>query len=368
MVRYVGLSWEKTNSGSYDTTIDFYFDPLSERIQLNENVLIPDTISTPTGRRAFLTHQDSSGPLEFILDSTIASFFLSGIAGESAVTAGVVTTKIIPTANRLTLPSISVTVNSLYFKRQIAGAGIKRVTIRSDGGPSNLPTLQAELVGGTESKATQDIVSDVNSFSEQGKVLANTTGTLYLADADETITDEPIKVKNFEITIEPTFKEDPVIGTEGLDPELYIPESWRVRVTLTVPYTRGDNTTPPPASAGTVQWLSRYMGSSVDVDADGIGGAITRLWDILTSTKQPLNFRAYFDYGSGYTLQINLQSCVIIEPPDYNEEGKAIKDVGLVLEAIYKDDTGINETWEAIVGNAASDTAVLSPYPGAADV
>jgi len=363
LVRYIGLSWEKTDSGTYDTTIDFYYDAMSERVQLNENVLIPDMISVPAGRRAFLTHQDASGPLEFILDSTIASFFLPAVAGECSVASGVVTTKIVPTANFLTLPAISVTINSLYFNRKIAGAAVKRVTIRSDGGPSNLPMLQAELVGGKESRDVTDILTNVDSFSEGGKVLANTTATLYLADEDETITNEPIKVKSFEITIEPVFKEDPIIGTEGLDPDLYIPEAWRVRVNLTVPYTRGAGT--GTTAAGTIQWLNRYMGSSVDANADGIASAVTRVWDLLKAEEIPLIFRAKFDYGSGYTLQIDMAKMVIVEPPDYNEEGKVIKDVGLVLEALYKPDvsTGlINETWIAVIGNATSDTG--TNYPG----
>lgn len=353
MVRAVGVAAE-TSSGSYKVP-DYYFDPMSERIQLNENTLVPDTISTRAGRRAFLTHQDSSGQVEFILDTTIASFFLSAVAGQSTTVTGTTTISLVPTSSRKTLPSVSVMINSLYFLRKIASAGVKRVTIRSDGGPGNLPTLQVEFVGGTETKDVADTNVNVASFDELGKVLANTTGWLYLADDDITITNKSatglLKVKSFEIIIEPTFKEDPVIGTEGLDPELYYPENWRIRVNFTVPYT--------PAST---QWFARYMGSVQAPDGDGIGGSITRVWDLLGTgvTKLPLQFRAYFEYDANYNLQMDVRKAVIIDAPTYNEEGKTIRDVSLTLEAIHYEDT-VDKTWEAVIDNSSDFDGALLP-------
>jgi len=353
MVRAVGVAAE-TSSGTYKVP-DYYFDPMSERVQLNENVLVPDTISTRTGRRAFLTHQDSSGQVEFILDTTIASYFLSAVAGQSTTATGTTTISLVPTSSRKTLPSVSLMINSLYFLRKIAGAGIKRVTIRSDGGPGNLPTLQAEFVGGTETKDIADVNVNVASFTELGKVLANTTGWMYLADDDLTVTNKSatglLKAKNFEIVIEPVFKEDPIIGTEGLDPELYYPENWRIRVNLTIPYT-----------AASTQWMSRYMGSVQAPDADGIGGAITRVWDLLATgvTKLPLQFRAYFEYDADYTLQLDVRKAVIIDPHDYNEEGKTIRDVSLTLEAIHYEDT-TDKTFQAIIDNSTDFDGALLP-------
>jgi hypothetical protein len=357
MVRAVGVAAEAT-SGTYKVP-DYYFDPLSENVQLNENTLVPDTISTRTGRRSFLTHQDSSGPVEFILDTTVASYFLSAVAGESATAAGATTIALVPTANRKTLPSVSVTINSLYFLRKIAGAGVKRVTIRSDGGPGNLPSLQAEFIGGTETKDAPDANIDVTSFAdtELGKVLANTTGLIYLADDIVSVTGggDPgkIKTKSFDVTIEPTFKEDPIIGEEGLDPELYYPENWKITVNVTIPNT--------PANA---QWFARYMGSVVDPDADGLSGAVTREWDFLNQSDTdsfPLQFKAYFSYDANYDLEIDVENMVIIGPIGYNEAGKVISDVTLSLEAIHYDDAGVDKTFQAVVGNSTDFTGALLP-------
>lgn len=355
MVRAVGVAAE-TTSGIYKVP-DYYFDPLSERVALNENVLVPDTISTRAGRRAFLTHQDSSGQVEFILDTTVASYFLSAVAGQSSTVTGTTTVSLVPTSSRKTLPSVSLTINGLYFLRKISGAGIKRVTIRSDGGPGNLPTLQAEFVGGSETKEIADTNIDVSSFTELGKVLANTTGWLYLADDDVTIANKSatglLKVKNFEIVVEPMFKEDPIIGLNGLDPDLYYPENWRVRVNLTVPFTP-ENT----------QWFARYMGSSQDPDADGIGGSITRVWDFLDAVSGtgsfPLQFRAFFEYDSDYNLQIDVRNAVLIDSPDYNEEGKTIRDVSLSLEALHYDDSG-DKTWQGIIDNSTDFIGSVLP-------
>lgn len=358
MVRAVGVAAEASpNSGTY-VVPDYYFDPMSERIQLNENVLIPDTISTPTGRRAFLTHQDSSGQVEFILDTTVASYFLSAVCGQSTTTTGTTTIELVPTAERKTLPAVSVTINSLYFLRKIAGAGIKRVTIRSDGGPGNLPMLQVEFVGGTETKHVVDTNLNVSSFTELGKVLANTTGWLYLADDDDTVTNKSatglLKAKNFEVVIEPTFKEDPIIGIDGLDPELYYPENWRIRITLSIPYT-----------AESTKWMARYMGSQQDPDVDGIGGDITRVWDLLNEDAAqlalPIQFRAYFEYDANYNLQIDVRNSIIIEPPEYNEEGKTIRDVSLTLEGIHYDNAGVNETFQAVIDNSSDFDGSLLP-------
>ncbi|TET10493.1 hypothetical protein E3J84_03945, partial [Candidatus Aerophobetes bacterium] len=282
MVRGVGVTHE-TSSGIYlDPT--FYFDPMREGVALNENVVVPDTISTRAGRRTFLTHQDSSGPLEFILDTTIASFFLAAVTGGCSVTSGEVTIELAPDDNRKTLPSISLYLNSLYFLRKIAGAGVKRVTIKSDGGPGNLPTITAELVGGTETKTAADANLNVSSFNELGKILANVTAAIGLADADETVGSEVIKTKSFEITIEPTFKEDPVIGENGLPSDMYYPESWAFRFNLTFPYI--------PVNT---KWLMRYMGSEVDPGVDGIPSEITRIWDVYQdpdTIKFPLRVQA----------------------------------------------------------------------------
>ena len=361
-MRFSGWAWEKTNSGVYESSMEFILDMLSERVQLNENVLVPDTCSTPTGRRAFLTHQDSSGPLEFWLDTTVASIFLPAVLGECTPGASKVTCAIVPTANRKTLPSLSATINSTKFLRKIAGAGVKRVTIRSDGGPGNLPTLQVELVGGTETRDAPDATKTVGDLNELGKILANTTCRLYLADEDlpyTTMVNHPIKTKSFEVTIEPQFKEDPIIGTEGLDPELYVPESWRIRASLTVPYTAGAGAS--GVSPGTVQWLARYMGADNVPDADGIVGAVTRVWDLMKSTKIPLAFEMKFTYDTTYNLQINIDKAIIIDPPDYNEEGKVIKDVGLVLEALYNYESA-DKTIEAVIGTDTTGAADLPGY------
>jgi len=358
MVRAVGVAAEASpNSGAW-VTPDYYFDPLSEGVQLNENTLIPDTISTRTGRRAFLTHQDSSGPVEFILDTTVASYFLSAVAGESATAVGVTTISLIPTANRKTLPSVSVTINSLYFLRKIAGAGVKRVTIRSDGGPGNLPSIQVEFVGGSETKDAPDANINVTSFAdaELGKVLANTTGILFLADDDDVVTSSGstgvIRTKSFEISIEPMFKEDPIIGLDGLDPETYIPENWRVRVNVTI-----------PNSAANAKWFARYMGSEIETDGDGLLSAVTRVWDLLnvSSVSFPLQFKAYFEYSATYKLEIDVENMVIIDPITYAESGKTISDVTINLEALHYDDTGVDKTFQAVITNSSDFTGALLP-------
>jgi hypothetical protein len=358
MVRAVGVAAE-TTGGEY-VAPDYHFDPLSESVQLNENTLIPDTISTRTGRRAFLTHQDSSGQVEFILDTTVASYFLSAVCGQSTTSTGATTIELVPTAERKTLPSISLTINSLYFLRKIAGAGIKRVTIRSDGGPGNLPSLQAEFVGGTETKDAPDANINVASFSaaEAGKVLANTTGFLYLADDDLVVVGGGtggiglIKTKSFEIVIEPTFKEDPIIGIGGLDPELYYPENWKITVNVTIPNTAANS-----------QWFARYMGSQQDTDADGLLGATTRVWDFLNQTGTPsfpLQFKAFFSYDTDYDLEIDVENAVIIGPVGYSESGKTISDVTLSLEALHYEDT-TDKTFQAVIGNSSAFTGALLP-------
>ena len=148
------------------------------------------------------------------------------------------------------------------------------------------------------------------------------------------------------------FKEDPVIGIEGLDPELYYPENWRIRASVTIPNT--------PANS---VWFARYMGTEIDADADGISAAVVREWNFLveSAVSFPLQYKAYFEYSALFTLEIDVQNMVIIDPITYNEAGKVISDITISLEALHYELAGVNKTIQGVITNSTDFTGALLP-------